>query len=135
MLGTQEQKTVGTIILGAGAWHDQPINRIESLWPPVKLSKAKSEVLQVTWALWLPGHGLLSHQNSILKHYMSPLQASLGLGLGCLTSQLRRLSRRILESLPARPKFGRLTVSIYIREGNCIANPARLFFCILSSCE
>ena len=48
--------------LRVSGWHDEPIDRIGLLWPPVSSSKGQSEVLQVTRILCFTGQGLLTYQ-------------------------------------------------------------------------
>ena len=52
-----------------GAWHNQPIDWIGPLQPPVLPNKSQSGAFQVTWPLWLPGHRQLSHKDPVLMPY------------------------------------------------------------------
>ena len=54
--------------IDARALNDQLIDWFR----PVEPSKGQSGVLQSSWQLWLPGQGLLSYHDPVLKHYKSP---------------------------------------------------------------
>ena len=49
--------------------HDQPIDQIGPLWPPIWSIKVQSRALRVMWPLQLSGNRLLSKQDTMLKHY------------------------------------------------------------------
>ena len=68
----QFEKYVQANHVGARAWYNQRIDLIGPLQLLILPSKGEIWVLQVTWPLWLLGHGLLNHHDSILKHYRLP---------------------------------------------------------------
>ena len=70
-----------------------------------KLSKAQSRMLQVTWSLWFPVYGLLSHQDPVLKHYG-------GLIWGEGLNPLQMCSWRILLSKLTRQRIKKVLIFV-----------------------